>query len=173
MTFAFIDVVFIVIMILCGIICASKGFIKEVFGKGAIVLGIWFAILFYKKLVPYVSKYINFKFLSIAVSFLLIFLVVYLVMMILRQLVSSFFENEIFTSLDKVLGFVFGILEGLAVVAVILIILSGQTWFDVSKLLDSSVIYRMLKGLIAVPVQEFSNIVDPEKIVPLGKGGNA
>ena len=94
-------------------------------------------------------------------------------MMIIRQLVSSIFENEIFSSLDKVLGFVFGVLEGLAIVAVILIILSGQTWFDVSKLLDSSVIYKLLKGIIAVPVQSFTNIVDPEKIIPLGKGGNA
>lgn len=173
MTFSFIDVIFIIIMLLFGVICAAKGFIKEVFGKGAIVLGIWFAILFYKKLVPYVSKYIDFKFLSIAIAFLLIFLVVYLVMMIIRQLVSSIFENEIFSSLDKVLGFVFGVLEGLAIVAVILIILSGQTWFDVSKLLDSSVIYKLLKGIIAVPVQSFTNIVDPEKIIPLGKGGNA
>lgn len=173
MTFSFLDVIFIIIMFLFGIICTTKGFIKEVFGKGALVLGVWMAILFYKKLVPYVSRYVTIYIVSVAVSLLIIFLVVYLIMMILRQLVSSFFENEIFKTLDKALGFVFGLLEGLAVVAVILIVLSAQPWFDVSNLLDTSIIYRMLKGVIAIPVQSVSNLVDPHAIVPLDNGSKA
>lgn len=173
MSLAFIDVIFLAIMVLFGIICAVKGFIKVLFEKGALILGIWAAILFYKTLVPFVSTYVNIKFLAIALSFLLVFLVVYIVMMVIRKLISSIFDNEIFKSLDRLLGFIFGFIEGLAIVAIILIVLSGQPWFDVSGLLDSSVIYNILKGLISVPVQSFTNIVDPERIIPLGKGGNA
>lgn len=158
MTFTFLDIIFIAIILLLSIICASKGFIKELFGKGALVLGIWIAVLFYKKLNPYIAKYIHIESVSIVLSFLLIFLVVYLIMMIIRQIVGNIFEGEIFNGLDKTLGFFFGVVEGLAFVAVILILLAAQSWFDVSKLLNGSFFYNMLKGIIATPVDSISNM---------------
>src|SRR5574344_1574523 len=76
MKHSFLDAIFLVIILLPAIICSIKGFIKEVFGMGALVLGIWAAALFYKLLTPFLSNYIHVQFLAIALSFLIIFLVV-------------------------------------------------------------------------------------------------
>jgi len=167
MTFSFLDVLFIIIILLLGIIGASKGFIKELFGKGALVIGIWTAVLFYKKLVPFIARHIHINFLCIVLSFLLIFLVAYLVVMIIRQLVGHAFEGEIFNGLDKTLGFVFGMIEGLAIVALILIVIAGQTWFPADNLLGSSFFYKLLKGIITVPIDSFSSMMEKKKIVPV------
>lgn len=171
MSISFIDTVFLVIILLLAVICMFKGFIKEVLGKGAVILGIWAAILFYKLLVPYLLKYIHLRFLAIALSFLLVFLVVYLIVMIIRAIVGAAFQGEVLKGLDRTLGFVLGALEGLAVVAVILIVLAGQPWFDVSDLLSHSFFYKILKLFIAAPVDSLSHMVDAEKIIPIKNNG--
>lgn len=171
MKISFLDAIFLVIVLLPAIICSIKGFIKEVFGMGALVLGIWAAALFYKLLTPFLAKYIHIQFLAIALSFLIIFLVVYLVVMIVRAVIGQVFDNDFFKNLDHFLGFVFGALEGLAIVAVILILIAGQPWFDVSELLDHSFFYHMMKWFIAAPAQSISNVVDTEKIIPIKTKG--
>lgn len=171
MKISFLDAIFLVIILLPAIICSIKGFIKEVFGMGALVLGIWAAALFYKLLTPFLANYIHVQFLAIALSFLIIFLVVYLVVMIVRAVIGQVFDNDFFKNLDHFLGFVFGALEGLAIVAVILILIAGQPWFDVSELLDHSFFYHIMKWFIAAPAQSISNVVDTEKIIPIKTKG--
>lgn len=160
MIFSRMDIVFIGIILLFAIIGCIRGFIKELFGKCALVLGIWVAVLFYKKLVPYMDKLIHKEFISIILSFLLIFIIVFLIVKIIQQAIGSAFDEDIFGGLDKSLGFVFGIIEGFAIVALALVMIAAQPWFDVQSLLNNSFFYRMLRRLIEVPIRELSIIVD-------------
>ena len=50
MTFSILDVVFILIILIFSIIAATKGFIKELFNKAALIIGILMGCLFAKKL---------------------------------------------------------------------------------------------------------------------------
>ena len=84
------------------------------------------------------------------VSFLLIFVIVFLVVKIVQEIVSRIFSGEILQGLDRALGFVFGIVEGFAVISLIIVALKVQPWFDTRPLFDSSIFYRLLDGVIRV-----------------------
>ena len=159
MNFSLMDVFFCIIILLFGVLGASRGFIKELFGKGALILGIWVAVLLYKRLLPYTNKIIHSEIIATVASFLIIFLVVYLIVMIVRQFIGEAFEGEIVHGLDRTTGFILGLIEGLAFVALLLIIIAGQPWFKVQSLLDDSFFYNQLAKFIATPVHQFSNVV--------------
>ncbi len=160
MNLPIIDFIFIGIIVLCSIIALIRGFINEIFGMGVPIVSAWSAILLYKFLLPTFSDLIKIYVAAVVVSFLIIFIATFLVLKIIQSIIKKIFETKILSSLDRVLGFAFGLLEGLAFVAIILIILTAQPWFDVSSLLNGSIFYKILSGIIAVPVENVVNAVN-------------
>lgn len=160
MNLPIIDFIFIGIIVLCSIIALIRGFINEIFGMGVPIVSAWSAILLYKFLLPTFSDLIKIYVAAVVVSFLIIFIATFLVLKIIQAIIKKIFETKILSSLDRVLGFAFGLLEGLAFVAIILIILTAQPWFDVSSLLNGSIFYKILSGIIAVPVENVVNAVN-------------
>lgn len=153
MTFAFIDLVFGVIILALAIAGTLKGFVAELFGKAAFILGLIVAVLFYGKLHPYVARWVSVDFFAQAIAFILLFVVTFLLVKIVQHIIGSFFQSEIMSGLNRALGFFLGVIEGLLVVAVILIALNAQPWFDISGLLEGSFFSKIMSGLIAQPVQ--------------------
>lgn len=160
MNLPIIDFIFIGIIVLCSIIALIRGFINEIFGMGVPIVSAWSAIFLYKFLLPTFSDLIKIYVAAVVVSFLIIFIATFLVLKIIQSIIKKIFETKILSSLDRVLGFAFGLLEGLAFVAIILIILTAQPWFDVSSLLNGSIFYKILSGIIAVPVENVVNAVN-------------
>lgn len=151
--FSAVDVFFIVVIMILALIAAAKGFVKEFFGKAAIVLGIACSVFFYGRLSPYVGQYVKNAVFSQIVSFLLIFIVVYLIVKIIQHLVAKIFSSEIMGGLDHSLGFLWGIAEGLTLVALLIVLMCGQPWIDFSRLLKNSFFYKMLATLVSAPTQ--------------------
>lgn len=160
MNLPIIDFVFLGIIVLCAIIALIRGFINEIFGMGVPIVSAWCAILLYKFLLPTFSSFIKTYILAVIISFLIVFIATFLVLKIIQVILKKIFEAKILSSLDRVLGFAFGVIEGLAFVAIILIILTAQPWFDVSSLLSGSFFYKLLSGIIAVPVENVVNAVN-------------
>ncbi len=152
MTFNFLDIVFIAIMLLLAIHGTIAGFVKEFFSKAAIVLGVFISVMFYAKLSPYLNRHIESEFVSKIISFLLIFILVYLIVRLIQHFVGTFFEGEILNGLDRVLGFFFGAAEGFLVVCIVLIIFYAQPWFDLGPLVIDSFFHKTLNELLAAPV---------------------
>ena len=73
MNFTIIDIFFAIIIFALAIMGSIKGFIDELFGKLAFVLGLVVAVLFYGKLYPHVEKWISVVFFAQAISFILLF----------------------------------------------------------------------------------------------------
>ncbi len=160
MNLPIIDLVFLVIILACAVVALIRGFINELFGMGVPVISAWVAILFYSRLVPVFGPLVKIHVLAVVISFLIFFAAVFVILKILQVLIKKIFSAKIFTSLDRILGLVFGLIEGLALVAIVLIILSAQSWFDVSELLSGSIFYKMLSGIIATPVEGVVNTVN-------------
>ena len=152
MTFTLLDIIFIAIMFLLAIHGVISGFIKEFFSKVAIVVGVFFAVVFYDQLSPFLLDYIKSDFVTKILAFLLIFIFAYLVVRLIQHFVGNLFEGEILKGLDSVLGFFFGALEGLLIVCVILILLYAQPWFDVNSIFKGSFFHSALYELLAKPV---------------------
>ena len=138
MNIAFIDMVFIVIIVACVLLSVLKGFVSSFFGKATFIVAVLLGIVFAPKLDVFVSNYINIPYVTTVISFLLVFIVSFLVLKVIQLIIKSIFSGEIMGSLDKALGFFWGLVEGLLIVGVICVILIVQPFFDLTELLSNS-----------------------------------
>ncbi len=138
MTFVIVDWIFAIIILIFAITGIIKGFIDNVFGKVAFVAGIIFAILFYKEVAVGLLKDIKIPYAANIIAFLLIFVVIFLVIKIIQMIISKIFQWSILKSLDRTLGFLFGIVEGAAVVILLIFILKAQPFFDLNQFFEGS-----------------------------------
>ena len=65
--------------------------------------------------------------------------------------VQKIFSGAILKSLDRFLGLVFGLVEGVAVVCIILLILTAQPWFNTDSILKGSLFLKYLEPVISIP----------------------
>lgn len=159
MTFNFLDIVFIVIILFIAIHGAVNGFIKELFGKAALALGVLAAVMFYAKLMPYINRHIKSAFVSQILAFLLIFVFVYLIVRLVQHFVGAFFSGDILQGLDRALGFFFGAAEGILLVFFVLVLLYAQPWFKVGPLVDKSFFHTVLEKFLAKPVNRVQDFI--------------
>ena len=159
MNFAVIDWVFSGIIILFAIGGVIKGFIDNVFGKIAFVAGIILAYLFYKNIAGSLLKDVKNAYVANVLAFLLIFVVVFLVIKLIQMIVAKVFEWSILKSLDRTLGFVFGMVEGAAVVCLVIFILTAQPFFNPSNILNGSFYYGIVSSLFHSTKEEIGNHV--------------
>lgn len=159
MTITVFDAVMLVIAMVLTVRGAIVGFVSEFFSKAAVILGSLAAVLFHQKLSPYVADVLGPDIYPEAVSFLVIFLVVYLVVKLFQHLAGNAVQGETMTSLDRALGVFLGIAEGLVLVAVILMFLRAQKWFDAGALLEGSLIDRLLGPLVRSGPTAFSGFI--------------
>lgn len=146
-----IDIPFLLICALLALHSCIKGFMSEFFSKLAIALGILCAVLFHTMLSLYLLPFVKNEFVAVLCAFALIFIVVYLIVRIVQQLLSGAVNSrEILNGLDKVMGFFFGIVEGLLVCAVVLLLLEKQPWFDLTGLYKDSVFFDKLWPLLNI-----------------------
>lgn len=147
MEFTVIDWIFSGIIILFAISGVIKGFIDNVFGKIAFIAGIILGYLFYKDIAAGLLKDIKVPYAANILAFLLIFVVTFLIIKLIQMIVSKVFEWSILKSLDRTLGLIFGIVEGAAVVCLIIFLLTAQPFFNVDRLFDGSFYYNIVSSI--------------------------
>lgn len=154
MSFVTIDWIFSIIILIFAVSGLIKGFIDNVFGKIAFVAGILLAYLFYKDLATSLLKDIKIPVAANIISFLLIFVVTFLVIKIIQMIVAKVFEWSILKSLDRTLGFIFGIVEGIAVVCLIVFLLTAQPFFNTQTLFDGSFYFNLIQSIFNSDVKK-------------------
>ena len=158
MTYAPIDIVFLIIVLFFTILAASRGLIKEFFSRAAFIAGIAAAVIFTPRLESFVYNSMHNALLAKIISFLLIFVIAFLAVKIVQHIVGKVFSGEIMKGLDRSLGIIFGIVEGLAVVALILIIIEMQPWFKFDALLENSFFSNLLNPVIAASSKKIQEL---------------
>lgn len=159
MTFTVIDWIFSSIILVFAISGIIKGFIDNVFGKIAFIAGILLGFLFYKDVAAGLLKDIKVPYAANIIAFLLIFVVTFLVIKIVQMIVAKVFEWSILKSLDRTLGFIFGIVEGGAVVCLVIFLLTAQPFFSTQALFDGSFYYNLVNGLFQSTKEEIGTHV--------------
>ncbi len=159
MNFAVIDWVFSAIIILFAIGGVIKGFIDNVFGKIAFIAGIILAYFFYKNIAGSVLKDVKNPYVANVLAFLLIFVVVFLVIKIIQMIVAKVFEWSILKSLDRTLGFIFGMIEGAAVVCLVIFLITVQPFFNPLNILGESFYYGLVSSLFHSTREEIGSHV--------------
>ncbi len=157
MHFEFMDIFFLILVLFFAVTACSKGFLKELFGKIAVVAGVVVAVVFSSSLSPYLEKFIKVKTLSVVIAFILLFIATFLLVKIIQTLISSIFSGDILKSLDKILGFALGAVEGIGIVCALLILIKAQPWFS-PAFIDRTFFWSCFGSLLQKPVEALGTV---------------
>lgn len=171
MSFAVIDIIFISLIIVASLRGAFIGMVAELISIAALFISLLLAVVFYPDGAEWINSHSSSleKFAYI-IAFACIFLFSFILFKVLQKGVVRMIDESRFESVDKLMGFFFGILEGILLCFLIVYILNFQTFFDISK---------MFKGSEVIPYMErFLPSLDTtarnmgELIPSLDKSGN-
>jgi membrane protein required for colicin V production len=144
-----LDYVLFAIIALSALRCWFRGIIGEVLSMAAVLGGLLAGIFFYRQVGAWLSRLWPLGGFEVVLGFVAAFAVVFIVVKIIERSLRSVLENLNLDILDKVLGLLFGALEGLVLSAVVLMALRYQPLVDVSALLEGSLVARVLLPLVA------------------------
>jgi membrane protein required for colicin V production len=156
-----LDVILAVLILLLVIRCALRGFIKELLVMVSWVLGIMGGVFFHKNGAAFIRTKIlaEVPVLPEILAFIAIFLIVFLAMRFLERILRDIIEGVNLGGADHALGVLFGLIEGIALIGLILLGLYSQPLFDPRPLLTGSLFARLLLPLIqSVPMGDFLNM---------------
>jgi membrane protein required for colicin V production len=146
----FLDLIFLILLVLMMIRGRVRGLLLEIFSWASLVLGILVAVYFYKTVGVLIrEKYLpNLKALPDIIAFALLFIAVFLFMKMLQKILSDVVKGVKLGGVDRFLGTIFGFVEGLALISLVLFILSIQPLFDASTVLTESFFSKLILPLI-------------------------
>ena len=150
--FAVIDWIFISLILLMLIHGYVKGFIRELFSWAALILAIWASVLLYPAGGAYIRTMImeNVRVVPELLAFIAIFLIIMLCVKILERIFANIIEGARLGGLNRILGAVFGLVEGIAITALIIFILGVQPLFDATDIIINSYFAQLLLPLIVI-----------------------
>jgi membrane protein required for colicin V production len=165
-----IDIIFIGIIIIFALNCAVKGFIREVMSLAAAILGALSAIFFFRAGAVFVrdSYMPEIKVLPEIIAFVGIFLIVFVSIKLLEVMLKNIVEGIHLGGPDHVLGFIFGVAEGIIVVCFLLFVISVQPFFDSDSILNGSFFAELLLPFVMGIKKEASERIAPPIIVTKG-----
>ncbi|MBT3505145.1 MAG: CvpA family protein [Piscirickettsiaceae bacterium] len=121
-----IDYVIIGIIALSAIISVVRGFVKEVLSLAAWVLAFWVALTFSPQFSVLLSDYISTPSVSLFAAFAALFIVTLILSALVNHLIAAIVEKTGLSGTDRMLGVLFGILRGVAIVT-LLVLLAAAT----------------------------------------------
>ena len=148
--FAPIDFIFMILILIFIIRCTIRGFLSEIMSMAAIVLGMLASLYFFKK----GGEFISAKFMpdhrtfADVIAFILLFLVVFALIKILERLLKDIIEGIKLGKADRFLGIIFGFVEGIIVVSLVLFVINIQPLFDSQIVLNNSFFAGIILPLI-------------------------
>jgi membrane protein required for colicin V production len=125
-----------------------RGFVTEILGLAAIGLGILLGILFSATLGEFISNNFGESNWNQVIAFLIIFIVSYVVIKIFENGLNALIEKIHLEKLDKSLGLFFGIIEGVALVMIIVFVIEVQPLIDTQKVEQESWYIQMIHRFV-------------------------
>jgi membrane protein required for colicin V production len=120
----------------------------------ALVLGIIAAVFFFKNGAEFIRTKAmhDVKYIPEILSFIAIFLIVFIIFKMIEKVLKDVINGIKLSGVDKFLGAVFGIVEGLALVSLMLFIIAVQPVFNSGNVLEGSLFAEILLPLIVEPI---------------------
>ncbi|MBN1412086.1 MAG: CvpA family protein [Spirochaetales bacterium] len=123
MTFNYLDLILAGIIVVLAVRCIFRGFVEEFLSMAALIFGIGGGVFFSGMLGNILAGWIGKTMWNPLIGFLAAFIIIYVLIKILEGALHNFFDRFNLEKLDKVLGFLLGLVEGVLMAAVIVFIL--------------------------------------------------
>ncbi|NOX43465.1 MAG: CvpA family protein [Gammaproteobacteria bacterium] len=133
------DVIILSIIGISAIISLIRGFVKEAMSLAGWVAAIWVSLTYSDVLAGLLAQYMSTPSIRFIVAFTSLFVVTLLLSALINFLVSQLVKKTGLSGTDRMIGVIFGVARGAAVVG-ILVLLAGLTplpqddWWQDSKL---------------------------------------
>lgn len=151
-----IDWVFAGVVLILSVRCFVRGFVQEILSVASYAIGLVSGLMFSNSVIELAAGKLGTGGLPASIqyviAFALCFIAGFLVMKLVEKLVREGLEAANLEIFDRILGLALGMAEGLAVVALFLVILDIQSFFDVSALLESSFFAQAILPLVSPAV---------------------
>jgi membrane protein required for colicin V production len=137
---AWIDVVIIALIVLSAVLSLFRGFVKEALALASWLVAFWVAMVFHEDLAVVLSQWLAEPSVQKIVAFSILFISVLLLGALINYLAVKLVAKTGLTGTDRMLGVIFGVARGAAIIAV-LVLLAGLTalpqdsWWQESQLL--------------------------------------
>ena len=157
-----IDYVFAGLILLMVVHGYIKGFVAELFSWAAMILAIWASVLLNKTGAAFIRERFmqNVRVVPEILSFAAVFVLVIIVVKLLERILEDVISGANLGAVDKILGAVFGLVEGFAFTVLIIFVLSVQPLFNASGLLEESIFVRYLFPIIKIPLEKGRDAVN-------------
>jgi membrane protein required for colicin V production len=143
-----LDYIIIGIVAVAALRCWFRGIIGEVLSAAALVGGLLAGILFYRPIATWLTTLVDLGSFALPAGFVLSFAVVFIAVKIIEKSLRGILESFKLDILDRVFGLLFGAVEGLVIVAVLLLVIKYQPVFDTTALLADSTIAGIILPVI-------------------------
>lgn len=160
--FLVIDLIFFILIVLMLIHGYVKGFIEELFSWATVVISMLAAVFLHPMVASFIrSKAMaNVRYVPEILAFVAVFLAATIILKMIERVLKDVIAGAHLGGANKILGAVFGLLEGVALTAIILFILSVQPVFDASKVIGDSIFAEILLPLINIPLNRGKEIIN-------------
>lgn len=152
------DWIFTGIIILLAARCFVRGFVQEVLSVASYGVGLLSGLLFSNALIDVAVKKLGIQGIPASVEYVVAFIVCFvlgfLLMKIVEKLIREGLEAANLDIFDRVLGLVLGIGEGLLVVALALVIMDLQPFFNLDALLAESLYAGTLLPIVSPAIND-------------------
>jgi membrane protein required for colicin V production len=115
------DAVVVGFTLVSAMLAMVRGFSREVLSIASWIAAALAAYLFYKSVLPFVQPYIDNEQIAIAASAGIVFLIALIVVTIITMKIADFIIDSRVGALDRALGFIYGAVRGIIVLAVALL----------------------------------------------------
>jgi membrane protein required for colicin V production len=119
------DLTVVILIVLSGLFAMARGFVREVLSLASWVGAALVTLWGYSYALPYTKRLIDSPFLAQVVTYLGLFIVSLIIFSMIGGGIASLIRGSTLNALDRALGFVFGLLRGALIVAVLWL---GLAW---------------------------------------------
>jgi membrane protein required for colicin V production len=157
-----IDYIFIFLILLMIVHGFIKGFIEELFSWAAMILAIWVAVLLNPAAAAFIREKAmeNVRVVPEILGFAAVFILVMIVIKFLEKILRDVIAGANLGNVNKILGALFGLVEGFAFVVLVIFVLSVQPLFNASKILQDSVFAQIMLPVIKIPTGREQDVVN-------------
>jgi membrane protein required for colicin V production len=148
MSFTTVDFIFIGLLAIIIIRCTVRGLIEEVMSMAALLLGLAGAFFLYRTGAAFIRNSLDMRFIPEILSFVGIFVLIFILVKVIEYILRDIVIRISLNWLDRLLGFVFGIVEGFTLISILVFIIYVQPVFKAGEILENSFFARLLIPLI-------------------------
>lgn len=120
------DFVILGIIAISALLALFRGFVREALSLASWLLAIWVSLVFARAVAQWLSQYVQADSLRLAIAYVGLFVLTLVAGIIINHMVAKLVKASGFSGTDRMLGILFGVGRGIAVVT-LLVLLAGFT----------------------------------------------